>query len=200
MVQKEYSHLIKPMVIKEPPAGLYPESRVWMEAKDLEGFNAHFSYGFIKEPKKIHPIEGALIHPFDECLVFEGTDNTNIRYLGAEISVELGDERSTASWCLPCYQEASELEQAWRDYKDRGVQFYGIAYKDAKSKAQGFLEEFGITYPCAMDPENLWSRRYGVTGIPETVILDQQGQLVEHIVGPTSAADLGRILDQLVDP
>ncbi len=93
MVQKEYSHLIKPMVIKEPPAGLYPESRVWMEAKDLEGFNAHFSYGFIKEPTKIHPIEGALIHPFDECLVFEGTDSTNIRYLGAEISVELGDER-----------------------------------------------------------------------------------------------------------
>jgi hypothetical protein len=93
MVQKEYSHLVKSMVIKEPPTGLYPERRIWMEAKDLEGFNAHFSFGFIKEPMKIHPIEGALIHPFDECLVFEGTDSTNIKYLGAEISVELGEER-----------------------------------------------------------------------------------------------------------
>jgi cytochrome c biogenesis protein CcmG/thiol:disulfide interchange protein DsbE len=105
-----------------------------------------------------------------------------------------------ASWCSPCHQEATELEQAWRDYRDRGVQFYGIAYKDADSKARGFLEEFGITYPCALDLENVWSRRYGVTGIPETFVLDQQGQLVEHIIGPTSAADLGRVLDQLVGP
>jgi len=93
MVTKEYTHLIKPAIIKDPPQGLYAEPRVWMEGKDMEGFNAHFSYGFVKKPGTFHPLEGALIHPYDEILVFEGTDNTNILHLGAEISVELGDER-----------------------------------------------------------------------------------------------------------
>ena len=93
MVQKEYTHLMKPMIIKDSPKGLYAEPRVWMEAKDLEGFNAHFSYGFVKKPGTFHPLEGALIHPYDECLVFEGIDNTNILYLGAEVSIELGEER-----------------------------------------------------------------------------------------------------------
>jgi hypothetical protein len=93
MIKKEYAHLVKPLLVQKPPEGLYTEPRVWMEGKDLEGFNAHFSYGFIKERGPFHPKEGALIHPFDECLIFAGLDNTNIAYLGAEISVELGEER-----------------------------------------------------------------------------------------------------------
>jgi hypothetical protein len=93
MAKKEYAHLMKPLLVQKPPKGLYMEPRVWMEGKDLEGFNAHFSYGFIKERGPFHPQEGALVHPFDECLIFAGLDNTNIAYLGAEISIELGEER-----------------------------------------------------------------------------------------------------------
>jgi hypothetical protein len=90
---KEYAHLVKPMIIQDPPAGLYGEPRIWMESKDLEGFNAHYSYGFVKQPCVCHPLEGALIHPYDELLVFAGFQGGDILQLGAEISVELGEER-----------------------------------------------------------------------------------------------------------
>jgi hypothetical protein len=90
---KEYAHLIKSMMVQTPPAGLYPEPRIWMESKDLEGFYAHFSYGFIKQPCVCHPIEGSLIHPFNELLVFVGYQSGDILQLGAEVSVELGEER-----------------------------------------------------------------------------------------------------------
>ncbi|OGO32486.1 MAG: hypothetical protein A2Z29_06695 [Chloroflexi bacterium RBG_16_56_11] len=93
MAKKEFAHLMKTMVVQSPPKGLYPEPRVWMEGKDMEGFNAHFSYGFIKKPVTLHPLEGMLVHPYDECLVFEGTDTKSILNLGAEVSVELGEER-----------------------------------------------------------------------------------------------------------
>jgi hypothetical protein len=93
MGKKEYKHLIKPLRIQQPPAGLYTEPCVWMEGKDLEGFNAHFSYGFINKLGPIHPKEGALIHPYDECLIFAGIDNTDILHLGAEISIKLGEEQ-----------------------------------------------------------------------------------------------------------
>ena len=93
MPKKEFTHLVKPMLIQNGPAALYPEPRIFMESKDLEGFNANFSFGFIKKPTRLHPMEGAIIHPYDECLVFEGTDNSNILYLGAEVSVRLGEEQ-----------------------------------------------------------------------------------------------------------
>src|SRR4030043_2202608 len=93
VVKKEFAHLIKPMVIKAPPKGLYAEPRIWMEARDLEGFNAHFSFGFVKKPSTFHPLEGAIVHPYDEVLVFEGTNSKDIMDLSAEISLELGEER-----------------------------------------------------------------------------------------------------------
>jgi hypothetical protein len=93
MAEKEYAHLIKPVIVKDPPKGLYAEPRIWMEAKDLEGFNAQFSFGFVKKPSTFHPLDGMLVHPYDEVLVFEGTKNTDILYLGAEVSVLLGEER-----------------------------------------------------------------------------------------------------------
>ena len=100
-VKKEYAHLIKPAAVKDPPKGLYAEPRIWMEAKDMEGFNACFSFGFVKKPSTFHPLEGAIVHPYDEILVFEGTDIANILYLGAEVSVELGEEREVHTFNKP---------------------------------------------------------------------------------------------------
>jgi len=90
---KEYAHLVKPMVVQSAPPGLYAEPRIWMEAKDLEGFNAQFSYGFIKQPCVCHPLEGSLIHPYNELLVFVGYQSGDMLQLGAEVSIELGDEQ-----------------------------------------------------------------------------------------------------------
>lgn len=103
-----------------------------------------------------------------------------------------------ASWCNPCREEAAALEQAWRHYEGQGVQFVGIAYKDAGSKAQAFLTEFGASYPSALDPGNRISRAYGVTGVPETFIIDQQGRLVRHMLGAVTAAQLGQELDKIL--
>lgn len=105
-----------------------------------------------------------------------------------------------ASWCAPCRQEAADLEQTWREYQDRGVQFLGVAYKDADSKAQAFLEEFGVTYPSTVDPSNRTARAYGVTGVPETFVVNQQGLLVRHFLGPITQAQLRQELDPLLGP
>ena len=73
----EYSHLVEPLLVQDPPAGLYKEPRIWMEGRDLEGFKAHFSYGFIKNDGPMHLTEGMIVHPCDECLFFAGLDETN---------------------------------------------------------------------------------------------------------------------------
>jgi cytochrome c biogenesis protein CcmG/thiol:disulfide interchange protein DsbE len=105
-----------------------------------------------------------------------------------------------ASWCAPCRQEAAALEQTWRKYQDRGVQFFGIAYKDADSRAQAFLDEFDVTYPSTVERGNRTARAYGVTGVPETFVVDQQGLLVRHFLGPITQAQLSQELDRLLEP
>ncbi len=98
---KEYAHLMKPLLVQEGPPGLYPEPLVWMEGKDMEGFSAQFWYEFIKAPRTCHPVEGTIIHPYDECLIFAGNDVGDIRHLGAEISITLGEEREEHTFMDP---------------------------------------------------------------------------------------------------
>ncbi|MBN1135686.1 MAG: TlpA family protein disulfide reductase [Anaerolineae bacterium] len=120
-------------------------------------------------------------------------------------SISLADQRDQvvvinffASWCSPCREEAAGVQQAWSDYRRRGVQFYGIAYKDAASPAQAFLDEFGVTYPAAIDPGSRTARAYGITGVPETFVIDQQGLLVRHFPGPVTRDQLSQELEKLV--
>jgi peroxiredoxin len=105
-----------------------------------------------------------------------------------------------ASWCDPCRQEAADLEQTWHDYRAEPVQFYGIGYKDAAASVKGFLAKFDVTYPATTETNNATARAYGVTGVPETFVVDGSGQLVRHFIGPVSQTELAHELDQLLNP
>jgi cytochrome c biogenesis protein CcmG/thiol:disulfide interchange protein DsbE len=101
-----------------------------------------------------------------------------------------------ASWCAPCRLEAPDIEQTWRAYQGRDVQFFGLGYKDAPSKAQAFLDEFDVTYPCAVESENSTALEYGVTGVPETFVIDRDGRVLHHIIGPVEGTRLAALLDE----
>ena len=103
MAQKLYPHLIKPALVQDKVNGLNPMPTVWMEADDMEGFNAHFAYGFITEPGTLHPVEGMVVHPYDEVLVFAGYQDGNILRIDAEISIVLGEERELHTFHRPTY-------------------------------------------------------------------------------------------------
>lgn len=105
-----------------------------------------------------------------------------------------------SSWCDPCQREAPALEQVWHDYQPRGVQFYGIAYKDAAPKAQAFLDRYGVTFPAGSDPSSQIARRFGVTGVPETFVIDAQGRLVHQFVGEITAGALREKIDLALAP
>jgi cytochrome c biogenesis protein CcmG/thiol:disulfide interchange protein DsbE len=100
-----------------------------------------------------------------------------------------------ASWCDPCRIEASDLEEAWQAYKGLGVVFVGIAYKDAATKAEQHISEFGVTYPNVQDPSGRVARAYGVTGVPETFVIAQDGTLLQHFIGVVTSAQLAGAID-----
>ena len=103
-----------------------------------------------------------------------------------------------ASWCGPCRVEAPDLQRVYERYKDRGVEVIGITYTDTDSKSLAFIEEFGMTYPNAPDRGNRISDRYNIQGVPETFVIDQNGDVAEFIYAPTNEAALSAILDELL--
>jgi cytochrome c biogenesis protein CcmG/thiol:disulfide interchange protein DsbE len=92
-----------------------------------------------------------------------------------------------ASWCLPCKEEAPFLEQIWRENRSRGLVVVGLDAKDFRKDARRFARRFDITYPIVYDGPGDVVARYGVTGFPETFVLDRHGQIVEAFAGSVNA-------------
>jgi cytochrome c biogenesis protein CcmG/thiol:disulfide interchange protein DsbE len=130
--------------------------------------------------------------------------------LGAKLSpvfhdspVALGALRGTplvlnfwASWCVPCQEEASTLQRAWRlQAGPRGVLFLGLDMQDVTGDAHTFLAHYAIDYPNVRDPSNGVARSYGVTGVPETFFISARGEIVGHIIGASSTAQLTAGID-----
>jgi cytochrome c biogenesis protein CcmG/thiol:disulfide interchange protein DsbE len=94
-----------------------------------------------------------------------------------------------ASWCIPCEQEAAELQQASEDYKDSGVVFLGVNYVDTEPEALDYMARFGITYPNGPDLRTRISQAYRIRGVPETYLIAADGTLVEAKIGPYASLD-----------
>jgi cytochrome c biogenesis protein CcmG, thiol:disulfide interchange protein DsbE len=103
-----------------------------------------------------------------------------------------------ASWCVPCEAEAVELENAWQQYRDRGVMFLGVDYVDTEREALAFLDEFGVTYPSGPDLRTEISHRFRVRQVPETFVVDQTGTLAAVFIGPTTQAQLQAAIEPLL--
>ena len=89
-----------------------------------------------------------------------------------------------ASWCIPCEQEAVELETAHQQFKNQGVVFLGVNYVDTEPEALAYLDRFGITYVNGPDLGTRISQAFRIRGVPETYIVGRDGRLVHVKIGP----------------
>lgn len=94
-----------------------------------------------------------------------------------------------ASWCKPCEQEARELEQAYRMYKNQNVEFLGVDYVDTETEARAYLEKFAVTYPNGPDLGTAISQSFRIRGVPETYIMDGEGRIAAVQIGPYVTID-----------
>jgi len=106
-----------------------------------------------------------------------------------------------ASWCQPCESEAADLESEWRAYQPGGkVVFLGVDYVDTEPEARAYLQKYAVTYPTGPDLGTLISQIFNKNlGVPETYVIDQQGDLRSIQIGPfQSAADIQNVIDPLL--
>lgn len=93
-----------------------------------------------------------------------------------------------ASWCAPCVEEAPQLMAM----RQAGTPLWGIAYKDKPEATAVFLGRNGDPFQkIARDEAGLTAIDFGVTGVPETFLVDGHGVVRWHFTGPMSKAAAG---------
>jgi thiol-disulfide isomerase/thioredoxin len=91
-----------------------------------------------------------------------------------------------ATWCAVCKLEQGTVDGIASDYP-----FISIAMQSGKpDEIIAYLKEQEVDYPVVSDPEGLLSRRYGVSGVPATFVLDGNGEVRFVTRGYTSSLGL----------
>jgi DsbE subfamily thiol:disulfide oxidoreductase len=103
-----------------------------------------------------------------------------------------------ATWCAPCEEEQPALQQVWTEYRERGVDFVGVNYRDDDDAAAAWIDRFGVTYPSVADAPGGWADDFALRGAPTTYIADASGRIRFQITGPATADELSSVLDELL--
>jgi len=103
-----------------------------------------------------------------------------------------------ATWCPPCEEELPDLQAVWTGYQGQGVTLIGIAFREEGAEVREMASRFGLTYPLGLDVGGRAATAYGITGVPETFVVDGTGQVAYVHVGPVTAGQLKEELDSLL--
>ena len=94
-----------------------------------------------------------------------------------------------ASWCIPCRREAPQLK-AFTPTLGGRASFVGVAYQSARGKDVAFARKAGWSYPIVSAACCALGDKYGVVGMPTTIVVNSKGQVVDRLIGPQTAERL----------
>ena len=96
-----------------------------------------------------------------------------------------------ASWCAPCRVEHPYLMQL---SKEKNIKILGVNFKDKKINALKFLNELGNPYfYMAKDTTGKQSVNFGIYGIPESILINNESIVLKKFIGPLNEQNLNDI-------
>jgi len=99
-----------------------------------------------------------------------------------------------ASWCAPCRIEHEYLLNLSNKYQQ--IKIIGINFKDKKNNANSFLKELGNPYDfVGKDTDGKISILFGIYGIPESILVNDELTVIKKIVGPINQIQFEDILE-----
>ncbi|MDH5561162.1 MAG: TlpA family protein disulfide reductase [Deltaproteobacteria bacterium] len=88
-----------------------------------------------------------------------------------------------ATWCPPCREEMPSMQMVHTFMPNDTFTMLSVINNESPSLADAMAAKIGTTFPILIDQKSMVSQAYGVTGVPETYIIDKQGVVREKFLG-----------------
>ncbi len=96
-----------------------------------------------------------------------------------------------ASWCTPCIAEHPMLMSLSED----GVPIYGVDWKErAEGAGEAFLDQRGSPFAAVGADDGPAGVELGITGVPETFVIDAEGRIVARFAGPLDVTTVAKVI------
>ena len=106
-----------------------------------------------------------------------------------------------ATWCGPCRAELPNVKKAYETYHGHGFDVLGISLDSDRTALESFLKREKLAWQTVFDDKAEtgfgcpMAVRYGVTGIPSTMLVGRNGKVVSLSArGPQLQQQLARLL------
>jgi cytochrome c biogenesis protein CcmG/thiol:disulfide interchange protein DsbE len=149
---------------------------------------------------------GLLTKGEEALAIGEPIPDTELATLDGEGTGSVSDYRGEwvlvnvwASWCDPCREESPALQRFYEEHRGQNFTVLGIDSRDVSSEGLAFVEEFGLTYPQLHDSEGDIPDDYGMTGFPESFLIDPEGNVAVARSGPVTSAYLEEAIAPLIE-
>ena len=107
-----------------------------------------------------------------------------------------------AAQCPPCRVEMPEFDHAWQAARDRvllvGLDVGPLINLGTRAEGEALAEELGVTYPVGTTSDATVMQRYQVLGMPSTLFITTQSQIVRQWTGSLDEAALSNLIDELL--
>lgn len=109
-----------------------------------------------------------------------------------------------ATWCEPCKRELPALQAAHDQLAGQGLAVIGVNLTDDElvqgrdqATIKSFLDQFGVTYPVALDMEGEVTNAYRVFPLPTSFFIDGEGRIRYVHIGELTLADVQARFEEL---
>jgi peroxiredoxin len=90
-----------------------------------------------------------------------------------------------ATWCEPCRQEMPSMQALYTTLAGPDFEMLAVSSDESeRTVVERFVATYRLSFPVLLDPELQVASRYRVTGYPETFVIDRNGTIVAHEIGP----------------
>ena len=88
-----------------------------------------------------------------------------------------------ATWCPPCRAELPSMNRAWEKVKDENIEMIAVNVGENEDTIFSFMGSFPIDFTVLLAETGEITQSWPVKGLPTTLIVDTQGQIVYQAVG-----------------
>jgi thiol-disulfide isomerase/thioredoxin len=134
--------------------------------------------------------------PTTELLLFNGEETTTLPQLLAESGRPIVVNFWSAS-CVPCRKEMPTFENVFQARRN-DVDFIGVNIEDEADIGEAFAAETGVSFQLVRDPRSEAFAAIKGRGMPTTLLVTEDGRIIEQHTGELSAEKLSEKIDALL--